>query len=99
MSSVRDRDQIVFDALALQFLRHACRLLIGDVGVLGPVNQERWRILSRDIADGAIGVERFGLLVGIQAGHFFRPNPLLPAVEVKPATVVPAGTLRQYGSS
>src|SRR5215472_11118592 len=99
MSRILDRDQFVLDALVAQFLGHHGGLLIGNVRVFGPVYQEGWRVLSRNIANRAKRIERLRLLVGIMAGHFFRPQSLLPAIEVKARAVVLPLTLGENGTA
>ena len=61
---------------------HVNGLLVGDVGVLRAVDQQRRRILGRDVADRAERVESLRFAVGVMVGDLLGPEAILPAVEI-----------------
>src|ERR1700726_4224611 len=85
VTGARNSDQLVRHLLTVQLLRHGRRQFVGYIGVLGPVNQQGWRIVRRDITDRAIWVELGSLRPRIKAGHFFGPEAVLPQVEIETA--------------
>src|SRR5688572_14887484 len=62
---------------------HVGGLLVGDIGVGGAVQEQRWWVCGGHVADRAVGVEGFVVLVGIKAGDLLGPEAVLarPAVE------------------
>ena len=64
MAASRDQDQFVAHPMTSQLPVHEDGLLVRDIGVLGAVDQERRRILGRDVADRTERVEGPGLGAG-----------------------------------
>ena len=77
------RDGVILLAVHLELLGHHHRLLVGDVGILGAVNEHRGWIVRCHVLDRHKREELLGLGVRIPPGHLFGPQPILPAIGVK----------------
>src|SRR6516225_11953825 len=67
---------------------HVGGLLVRNVHVLATVNQQRRGILRRHVAGRTEGIERSGVLGGVQSSDLLRPHSLLPAIKKKAAAAV-----------
>ena len=82
-----NRDEFVLNPGLRQLAGHVLGFGVRHVRVFRPVNQERRRILRRDMADRAIPVEPLGLGVWVVSRHFVGPNALLTTIEIEPPTL------------
>jgi hypothetical protein len=62
--------------------RHDLRLPIRDVGIRCAVDQQRRWVRAGHIVERAVALEPATVGIWIAACHFFRPDPLLPAIQV-----------------
>ena len=81
-----NRDQRVRHAGCLEGRRHQDGLLVGDIGVVVAMQEERRRIRRRDEPDRAVRPERSRVERGIVTRDVLRPQAMLPAEEDRTGT-------------
>lgn len=81
-------DELMQHMLLLQSGSHLLRQSEWNVSILIAMQKQGWWIIRGNVADGTESVERPRLCVRVMSGDFLRPQPLLPAEQVKKPPVV-----------